>query len=251
MWGSGGGDTDLTMGLCTGPQDLRRRGSDSDCFNLRQRQQHQDQTARRDSELFAWHEARRRSSGYVSDGSSSSVSPGVSSSQETRHAAPGMEYVPAWLKHLRLHKYTEHIMGLTYQELVELTEEKLQNMNVTQGARKKLLLNIERLSERPQALAAIETTLENDDCDIKNVLADLESVIRSPIFIEDTAESEASQESATDSGAEVSDDEETTGELSDKQQVSGQQLVQMIMKTLKKTTSVFLLSEHMDGKLCE
>ena len=249
MWGPGGGDTDLTMGLCTGPLDLRRRGSDSDCFNLRQRQHHQDQTARRDSELFAWHEARRRSSGYVSDGSS--VSPGVTGTQETRHAAPGMEYVPAWLKHLRLHKYTEHIMGLTYQELLELTDEKLQKMNVTQGARKKLLLNIERLSERPQALAAIETTLENDDCDIKNVLADLESVIRSPIFIEDTAESEASQESATDSGAEVSDDEETTGELSDKQQVSGQQLVQMIMKTLKKTTSVFLLSEHMDGKLCE
>ena len=36
-----------------------------------------------------------------------------------------------------------------------------------------------------------------------------------------------------------------------KQQVTGQQLVQMIMKTLKKTTSVFLLSEHMDGKLSE
>ena len=64
MWGPGGGDTDLTMGLCSGPLDLRRRGSDSDCFNLRQRQHHQDQTARRDSELFAWHEARRRSSGY-------------------------------------------------------------------------------------------------------------------------------------------------------------------------------------------
>ena len=241
------------MGLCTGPGlDLRRRGSDSDCFNLRHRQQQQqDLAARRDSELFAWHEARRRSSGYVSDGSSSSVSPGVTTGQETRHAALGMEYVPAWLKHLRLHKYTEHIMGLTYQELLELTDEELQKMNVTQGARKKLLLNIERLSERPQALATIGTTLENDDCDIKNVLADLENVIRSPIYVEETAGIEASQESATDSGAEVSDDEETSGEGCDKQQVSGQQLVQMIMKTLKKTTSVFLLSEHMDGKLCE
>ena len=250
MWGPGGGDNDLTMGLCTGPLDLRRRGSDSDCFNLRQRQQQQQQ---QDSDLFAWHEARRRSSGYVSDGSGSSVSPGLCSiSPVSRQFSPGMEYVPAWLKHLRLHKYTEYIMSLTYQELLELTDEKLQKMNVTQGARKKLLLNIEKLSERPQALIAIGTTLENDDCDIKNVLADLESIIRSPIYIED-AECDSSQECATDSGAEVSDDEETTGDecASEKQQVTGQQLVQMIMKTLKKTTSVFLLSEHMEGKLSE
>ena len=115
-----------------------------------------------------------------------------------------------------------------------------------------MLLSIEKLSERPQALIAIGTTLENDDCDIKNVLADLESIIRSPIYIED-AECDSSQECATDSGAEVSDDEETPGDecASEKQQVTGQQLVQMIMKTLKKTTSVFLLSEHMDGKLSE
>lgn len=246
VWGPGGGDNDLTMGLCTGTLDLRRRGSDSDCFNLRQRQQQQQ-----DLDLFAWHEARRRSSGYVSDGSGSSVSPGTCSiSPVSRQFSPGMEYVPAWLKHLRLHKYTEYIMSLTYQELLELTDDKLQKMNVTQGARKKLLLNIEKLSERPQALIAIGTTLENDDCDIKNVLADLESIIRSPIYIEDV-ECDTSQECATDSGAEVSDDEETTGDecASEKQQVTGQQLVQMIMKTLKKTTSVFLLSEHMDGKL--
>ena len=163
-----------------------------------------------------------------------------------------MECVPAWLKHLRLHKYTDYIMGLTYQELMELTDEKLQKMNVTQGARKKLLLNIEKLSERPQALTAISTSLENDDCDIKSILVDLETIIRSPIYIEET-ECDTSQDCATDSGAEVSDDEETPGDdcASEKQQVTGPQLVQMIMKSLKKTTSVFLLSENMDGKLSE
>ena len=210
-------------------------------------------SSRWDSDLFAWHEARRRSSGYVSDASNCSVSPGACSiTTELKHVSPGMEYVPAWLKHLRLHKYTEYIMGLTYQDLLELTDEKLQRLNVTKGARRKLLMNIEKLSERPQALTAVGSILENDDCDIKEVLEDLESIVRSPIYIVET-ESEASHDCAADSGAEVSDDEEATSDENalEKQQVTGHHMVQMIMKTLKKTTSVILLSEHMDGKQSE
>ena len=134
---------------------------------LCRRQSGDDLVTRRDSDLFAWHEARRRSSGvylksmilnnliseiqgYVSD--CSSVSPGPCSTPPSaapsssitavpEHTSPGMEYVPIWLKHLRLHKYTDFIMGLSYQELMQITEEKLINLNVTKGDRLKILAN--------------------------------------------------------------------------------------------------------------
>ena len=88
--------------------------------------------------------------GYVSD--CSSVSPGPCSTPPSAApsssitavpelTSPGMEYVPIWLKHLRLHKYTDFIMGLSYQELMQITEEKLINLNVTKGDRLKILAN--------------------------------------------------------------------------------------------------------------
>ena len=50
----------------------------------------------------------------------------------------------------------------------------------------------------------------------------------------------------------MSDDEENKKLDADVEQqdtVTGAQLVEMIMKTLKKTTSVILLSQHMDTKM--
>merc|ERR1719378_543924 len=79
-----------------------------------------------------------------------SAAPSSSITAVPEHTSPGMEYVPIWLKHLRLHKYTDFIMGLSYQELMQITEEKLINFNVTKGARRKILLSIDKLSERPK-----------------------------------------------------------------------------------------------------
>ena len=76
----------------------------------------------------------------------------------------GMENVPGWLKQLRLHKYTELMMSLSYQELTSLQEDKLQKMNVTKGARRKIILSIEKLSERPKALATICSKLDTEIC---------------------------------------------------------------------------------------
>jgi len=284
IWaGTGGGgagqesvwSADMSLGLYTGQAsashanspmiDLRRRGSDSECFNIR-RQSGDDLVTRRDSDLFAWHEARRRSSGYVSD--CSSVSPGPCSTPPSAApsssitavpelTSPGMEYVPIWLKHLRLHKYTDFIMGLSYQELMQITEEKLINLNVTKGARRKILLSIDKLSERPKTLEVLNSNLETDGCDIKEVLLELETIVKSPILIEDDKtetdddndEVRSRHVSAPDSGAEVSEDDdgdEKSNEIC--QPFSGQHIVQMIMKSLRKTTSVILLSQHVDSK---
>ena len=206
VWG--GDHNDVTLGLYSGagPGDLlRRRGSDSDCFSAR---------TLRETELGAWHReaARRRSSGYVSDASPAPAPTPVPGPAPS----PGMEHVPQWLKHLRLHKYTECIMRLTYQDLVSLTDEQLQGMSVTKGARRKFLLSIQKLGERPQALAEMGARLETENCDMKEILGDLETIVRSPILIEDTFVPDqpgprGNNDSAADSGAEVSEDEDDQG----------------------------------------
>lgn len=38
--------------------------------------------------------------------------------------------VPQWLKSLRLHKYTEIFMGLSYEEMLKLNEQKLEELGV-------------------------------------------------------------------------------------------------------------------------
>ena len=257
VWGGDPGD--ISLGLCVSPgiEPLYspRRGSDSEAFGQRNQAIAE---ARRDSDLVSWHENRRRSSGYVSDtcrrdstSSNCSVSPAPNIPPVVpENVAPGMEDVHQWLKHLRLHKYSEFIMGLTYQELLQLNEEKLMATNVTKGARKKILLSIEKLSERPESLKALNGKLEIEGCDVKEILVELEGIARSPILVEDHENNAKTSSSATDSGAEVSDDEEKAQENIGKvAAVDGNRLCDMIMKTLKKTTSVILLSQHIDSKL--
>ena len=171
--------------------------------------------------------------------------------EEQPQAKTGMENVPQWLKLLRLHKYTELMMNLSYQELTSLQEEKLQKMNVTKGARRKILLSIEKLSERPKALATICSKLDTEGCDIKEILTELEIIIKSPILLVDNEarKVEISSSSAQDSGAEVSDDEEISRfDQSKEDQQSGVELIELIMRTMKKTASVILLSQHTEYK---
>ncbi|KIY50382.1 hypothetical protein FISHEDRAFT_19515, partial [Fistulina hepatica ATCC 64428] len=48
--------------------------------------------------------------------------------------------VPAWLRSVRLHKYTACFEGMTWQEMVDLTEPQLQEKGVVaQGARGRML----------------------------------------------------------------------------------------------------------------
>lgn len=190
-----------------------------------------------------WYQDRRRSEGFVS---------GDLLREEYPQVKTGMENVPQWLKQLRLHKYTELMMSLSYQELTSLQEEKLQKMNVTKGARRKIILSIEKLSERPKALATICSKLDTEGCDIKEILNELEIIIKSPILLVDTDARKVEKScgsSAQDSGAEVSDDEEISRTDQGKEDhQDGVQLIELIIKTMKKTASVILLSQHTEYK---
>jgi len=60
--------------------------------------------------------------------------------------------VSQWLKHLRLHKYTDYFTNMSYDEILALDDDKLVESNITLGARKKILSNIEKLRNRPRRI---------------------------------------------------------------------------------------------------
>ncbi|KAK2567679.1 Protein Smaug-like protein 1 [Acropora cervicornis] len=61
-----------------------------------------------------------------------------------------------WLKHHRLHKYTSLFSNLTYEDMLNLTSEILETKDITTGARKKILLNINKISDRGEILSRLE-----------------------------------------------------------------------------------------------
>lgn len=60
-----------------------------------------------------------------------------------------------WLKRLRLHKYTHIFSKITFDEMMSLDSKSLQEQNVTNGATKKILLEIEKLKERSKRLNSL------------------------------------------------------------------------------------------------
>lgn len=60
---------------------------------------------------------------------------------------------------LRLHKYAPFFARMSYEEMLELTEEVLEHRNITKGARQKLILSIQKLKARPAVLLASEHEL--------------------------------------------------------------------------------------------
>lgn len=61
-----------------------------------------------------------------------------------------------WLKALRLHKYIWLFAQLSYDEMLALTEEKLEAAGVTKGARHKIILSIRKLKDRYNTLCQLE-----------------------------------------------------------------------------------------------
>ena len=144
---------------------------------------------------------------------------------------PGMRNVPDWLKLLRLHKYTNLIMNMNYQEMWELTEEKLEKMNVTKGAARKFANSLQKLKERSEILQEINVNVDNGTGEIKKILADLEGILRSPIMIE--------EETSEEDGNELLLKEPNT---------DGKLLIEQIVVTLRKVCSYLLLSSNIDPK---
>lgn len=89
----------------------------------------------------------------------SSGSEGRLDEASNRSLASGMKDVPSWLKTLRLHKYSYLFVTLSYEEMLQLTEDQLAEQGVTKGARHKLALSIAKLQQRYTTLVNLEKDL--------------------------------------------------------------------------------------------
>lgn len=76
-----------------------------------------------------------------------------------RSLASGMKDVQSWLKTLRLHKYSYLFVTMSYEEMLQLTEDHLADQGVTKGARHKLALSIVKLQQRYNTLLNLEKGL--------------------------------------------------------------------------------------------
>lgn len=103
----------------------------------------------------------------------------------------GMKYVGAWLKRLRLHKYAYIFENFTFEQMMDVTDEFLDKLTVTQGARTKLVNSIQKLKERHTRLTQTEQDLKNGklttDAAIQ-ILIELVETPMKPIEVYDTTD---------------------------------------------------------------
>ncbi|XGW01069.1 hypothetical protein V3C99_013766, partial [Haemonchus contortus] len=97
---------------------------------------------------------------------------------------PGMRDVPAWLKSLRLHKYTAMFAELSYEEMMKLDEAELERRNVTKGARTKILQSIRKLYCRAGDLRAMHErlSLSHPQRCLRCAIATLRQMIATPMI---------------------------------------------------------------------
>ncbi|XP_058066219.1 protein Smaug [Anopheles bellator] len=96
----------------------------------------------------------------------------------------GMSCIAHWLKSLRLHKYVWLFSNLTYDQMLDITEEYLQNLSVTKGARHKLALCIQKLKERFSILRQLEKDLlggQTAGPQLATVLEELTNIVLTPM----------------------------------------------------------------------
>jgi hypothetical protein len=93
----------------------------------------------------------------------------------------GMGNIAVWLKSLRLHKYLWLFTNMTYDHMLDMTEEYLENLGVTKGARHKLVLCIQKLSERGTQLKQIEKELMDGTKPLKVGLDEITNIILTPM----------------------------------------------------------------------
>lgn len=64
-----------------------------------------------------------------------------------------------WLKYLRLHKYANLFTQMTYDQIVGLNDDILMRLNITLGARRKILANIQKLRGRENLLRELSNVI--------------------------------------------------------------------------------------------
>lgn len=60
--------------------------------------------------------------------------------------------VAAWLKRIRLHKYSLQLSNYTFEEMLQLNDESLLNLEFTVGAKDKLIRELDKLRNTPNIL---------------------------------------------------------------------------------------------------
>lgn len=101
----------------------------------------------------------------------------------------GMSTIALWLKSLRLHKYVWIFSNLTYDQMLEISEDYLENLGVTKGARHKLVICIQKLKERYATLVQLEkevfTSANNSNGSPKSqicaVLDEMNNIVLTPM----------------------------------------------------------------------
>ncbi|XP_058987835.1 protein Smaug isoform X2 [Musca domestica] len=93
----------------------------------------------------------------------------------------GMSSIGLWLKSLRLHKYIELFKNMTYEDMLQITEEYLQSLGVTKGASHKLALCIDKLKERCNHLAKMEHELMNGQLKLQAAIEELANIVLTPM----------------------------------------------------------------------
>uniref|UniRef100_A0A7E5A0J9 SAM domain-containing protein n=1 Tax=Panagrellus redivivus TaxID=6233 RepID=A0A7E5A0J9_PANRE len=101
--------------------------------------------------------------------------------QTTMTSYPGMKDVPAWLKLLRLHKYTQMFMRLSYDEMMALDEDRLEQLGVTKGARKKILQSVRKLYDRTKELGMLVKEMNGSCPNLRQTIHDLRMILSTPI----------------------------------------------------------------------
>ncbi|XP_005108204.2 protein Smaug homolog 1 [Aplysia californica] len=93
----------------------------------------------------------------------------------------GMREVPVWLKTLRLHKYSYLFRQMTYEEMLSVTEDWLEQQNVTKGARHKIYVSISKLRERQDVLRSLEKNIVDEGGSINSALGKMKEMLNTPI----------------------------------------------------------------------
>lgn len=120
--------------------------------------------------------------------STTSSTPNLSSGEckrqnyaEITAANSGMINIPQWLKSLRLHKYNWIFESITYDRMLSMTEDYLARMNITKGARDKLLMCIAKLNERYALLCQMTDDLRLHRVPMGQVLDELAKIVVTPM----------------------------------------------------------------------
>ena len=164
-----------------------------------------------------------------------------------------------WMKSLRLHKYSDRLVSYSYDELLALTDQDLQKLMFTDGAKGKFLKQLSLVKERPSKLKDLRTQLD-ENVELREllvILPELEKLILMPMrlptlnrspnpmptyakpaqpAVSSLSRSERRHDSGSDSGTEMTDDA-----------VRDLDVAQELFELLEKTFSIIICKQHDDS----